>query len=246
MKVIVLSMMSVAGLAACAVADTETVGETRQNVIRYGNDIFYDNFNSYPEGPIAGKGGWELPPGAVSSCVVKAASSTDKNLDCTNDGSSNGQGALHRFVTPPGRDYHFQYDVWMQGVTEATHGKVFLEYGAGTGAGAIFQLASGCSPDNAGVYHAGIRVTFEYSGPVQPLLTDVDCGGHYRVACIWHDHGSVLQCGASRLPYDPVEADFKVINTPEPIGSFNLVRVLGGIGNRGGTTTYDKIQVLSD
>src|ERR1051325_8277268 len=245
MKVMMLSMMGVAGLGACGVADTETVGEATQEIL-YHNDIFYDNFNSLAPGPIAGQGGWESSPGAVSSCVVTTASNTDKNLDCTKDGGTNGQGALHRFVTPANRDYHFQFDVWMNGVHDATHGKVFLESGAGTGGSAIFQIASGCSPDNMGIYHAGIRVTFEYAGPVAPLLTDVDCNGHYRFACIWTDQASQLRCGAARLPADPLERDFQLINTPEPIGSFNLVRVLGGIGMRDGVTTFDKVQVLSD
>jgi hypothetical protein len=238
MKVIASSMMCIAGLAACAVTGDEDVGVASQ--ANFGNDIFYENFNSLQVGPVCGQGGWELPPGAASCCRVTAASNTDKNLDCSYDGSQNGQGALHRFITPPGRDYHFEYDVWMSGVTEATHGKVFLESGAGTGGNTIFQFASGCS---AG--HAGIRVTFEYGpGPVLNLLNDADCSGHYRVACNWSDHGWQLRCGASRLPADPVES--QVMNTPEPIGSYNLVRVLGGIGMRRGTTTYDKIQVLSN
>jgi len=241
MRAIVLGMMSLAGLAACGITDDESVGEARQE-IRYGNDIFYDNFNSLQPGPVAGQGGWELPVGAGSSCVVVADSSTDKNLYCSKDGSQNGQGALHRFFRPANRNYHFQFDTWMYNVVDATHGKVFLEDGLGTGQGTIFQFASGC--DNG---HAKIRVTFEYGpGPVLYLLDDADCYGHYRVACIWSDHGWQLRCGASRLPYDPVEANFQVMNTPEPIGAFSLVRVLGGIGMRQGSTVFDKIQVLSD
>lgn len=240
MKMIVLSMMSAAALAACGVADSEELGETSQ--ASFGRDVFYENFNSLNLGPVAGQAGWELPPGALNSCVVvPGMTNGDKNLDCSYDNSQNGQGALHRFITPPNRNYHLQFDVWMAGVTEATHGKLFLEKGAGTGAGTIFQLATGCSAN-----HAGIRVTFEYGGPVMNLLTDADCNGHYRVACIWHDDGLQLRCGASRLPYDPEEAQFQVMNTPEAIHAFDLVRVLGGIGPRRGTTTFDKIQVLSD
>lgn len=245
MKAIVLSMMGVAGLAACAVGDPETVGETSQ-AIGYPNDIFYDKFNFLALGSIHGQAGWIGSNGGTNSCIVVRGpenniDKSDKNLDCSYDGSQNGQGALHTFDRIPGRNYHFQFDTWTRGVTEATHGKVFIEDLPGDGSQTRFQFAIGCFQNRT-----GIRVTFEYSGPVANLLTDTDCTGHYRVACIWHDGGTQLRCGASRLPADPIESQFVVINTPEPIGTFSLVRVLGGIGMRFGTTTFDKVQVLSD
>src|SRR5262249_9022236 len=110
----------------------------------------------------------------------------------------------------------------------------------------IFQVITSCFQDNAGIKTTTIRVNFEYFPTATELLADAGCDGHYRVACIWADHGNQLRCGAARLPADPVESQFKVINTPEPIGSFSLGRLRGGIGNRAGTTYYDKVQVLSD
>jgi hypothetical protein len=247
MKAIVLSMMGVAGLAACAVSDPvsdpEAVGETSQAII-YPNDIFYDKFDSLALGSIHGQAGWVGSNGGANSCIVVPGVNSyngDKNLDCSYDGSQNGQGAFHTFSRIPGRNYHFQFDTWMSGVNEATHGKVFIEELPGNGSQTRFQFAIGCSGN-----HTGIRVTFEYGGPGATLLTDRDCTGHYRVACIWHDGGTQLRCGASRLPEDPREDQFAVINLPEAIGTFSLVRVLGGIGFRQGTTTFDKVQVLSD
>ena len=84
MRIIALSMIGIAGLAACGVTDAEPKGEVSQE-IRYGNDIFYENFNSLAPGPIAGQRGWELSPGANSSCVVVPTNTDDKNLECTND-----------------------------------------------------------------------------------------------------------------------------------------------------------------
>jgi len=252
MKVIVLSIMSITALAACA-TEPETVGEASQ-AISYPVDIFYDKFNSLNPGSIYGQAGWSIGAGTVNACQVVADSNTDKNLYCSDDGSQNGQGALHTFQRLPGHDYHFQFDAWMLGVTQATHGKVFIENYPGDGSNTVFQIALGCNPvvvpdpwtgASHLEYHAKIRATFEYHGETQKtLLEDVDCTGHYRVACNWHDGGWQLRCGASRLPYDPVEST--VIDTPEPLGPFSLVRVLGGIGFNRGTTVYDKVQVLSN
>ena len=241
MKVIVSSMMSVAVLAGCGVSEPESVSEASQE-IGYGNNIFYDKFDFDPSGPIAGNAGWTLPAGNVTSCIVVPGAGTDKNLDCSYNGATNGQGAMSTFDRPANRNYHFQFDVWMSGVTETVHGKVFLEHGSGDGGGVIFQIASGCTGGEV----AEISATFEYNGPTASLLAAKGCNGHYRVACIWHDAGNQLRCGASVLPYDPVESAFQLINTPEPLGPFNLVRVLGGIGYRNGTTTFDKVQILSD
>jgi hypothetical protein len=107
------------------------------------------------------------------------------------------------------------------------------------------QFAVGCT---------GIRATFEYHGSTQRTLMSHPCvnGPHYRVACVWHDGATSFRCGASVLPADPQEADFITIpalddsGAPETIGAFDRVRVLGGIGMRPGTTTFDKIQILSD
>ena len=77
-------------------------------------------------------------------------------------------------------------------------------------------------------------------------------GQRYRVACIWHDGGNAFRCGAAVYPQDPVEANFVTIpaldeyGQPETIGPFDRVRMLGGIGERVGTTTFDKVQILSD
>lgn len=239
MKAIVLSIVGVAGLGACGVADPEGVSETTQD-IEFRNDIFYDKFDSLNAGSINGQAGW------VGNCAVAPGIAPDKNLECTGGpGLPNGRGAQHAFFRPANRNYHFQFDVWTRGVVDATHGKVFLENPPGDGSTTILQFAIGCN---------NIRATSEYHANTTRTLLSFPCtnGPHYRVACIWHDGGTAFRCGASVLPNDPVEANFITIpaidenGAPEPIGAFDRVRVLGGIGERVGTTVFDKVQVLSD
>ena len=240
MKAIVWSMIVTASLGACAVTDREQIGETEQGV--FGNDVFYDKFDPLALGSIDGQAGW-----SGNCSVVSGLQRGDRNLACSGSPAlQNGQGAQHTFARPPNRNYHLQFDVWTDGVTDATHGKVFLENAPGDGSTAILQIAIGCT---------GIRGTFEYHGTTtRPLMPGHDCvnGPHYRVACIWHDGGNAFRCGASTLPADPDESQFVTIpatddhGNPESIGPFDRIRVLGGIGFRLGTTTFDKVQVLSD
>jgi hypothetical protein len=244
MKEQVLSMITVAALGACGVADPESIAEATQEAAqtsRFPVDVFYENFNRLNSGSINGQNGW------VGDCMVVPGVLPDKNLDCTGaPGLINGRGAQHSFYRPPNRNYHFQFDAWQSGVTEATHGKVFLENPPGNGSTAIIQFAIGCY---------GVRASFEYHGnTTKQLLSNSTClnNVHYRVACIWHDGGPEFRCGASVWPADPDESQFVSIpaigahGEPEYVGPFDRVRVLGGIGERLGTTTYDKIQVLSD
>jgi hypothetical protein len=192
-------------------------------------------------GPIAGQNGWTGERGVVPYAPP------DKNLECTGvNWLQNGQNAMHTFIRPPNRNYHLQFDVWTRDVVDSTHGKVFLEDYPGDGSHSILQIAIGC--DN-------IRGTFEYYGnTTQYLMPPHACvnGPHYRVACIWHDGGNAFRCGAAVYPNDPVESQFVTIpaldqyGNLETIGSFDRIRLLGGIGMRVGTTVYDKVQVLSD
>lgn len=239
MKVIVLSVIVAAGLGACGVSEPELLAEASQE-IEYHNNVFYEKFDPLPAGVINGHAGW------TGNCVVTPGLAPDKNLDCTGTaGLPNGQGAQRRFVRPPNRNYHLQFDVWTQGVSDATHGKLFLENYPGDGSTAILQIAVGCN---------NIRATYEYYALTTKTLLSFPCsnGPHYRVACVWRDGDTAFRCGAAVLPNDPVEANFVTIpavdvnGNPEPIGPFDRVRVLGGIGQRPGTTTFDKIQILSD
>lgn len=243
MKAIMWSMPAVAGLVACGVTEPqpapERVDEAAQALV-YGNDIFYDKFDPLAVGSIHGQAGW------TGACAVIPGVAPDKNLACSGvPGLTNGQNALHAFVRPAGRNYHLQFDVWSQGVADATHGKLFLENPPGDGSHTILQLAIGCN---------NIRATFEYhANTTRNLPGNFPCNaGHYRVACIWHDGGTEFRCGAAALPSDPVEASFVSIpainenGVPEPIGAFDRIRLLGGIGERTGTTIFDKVQVLSD
>jgi len=243
MTTIAWSMLAVAGLVGCGVTEPQSapqrVDEATSELV-YGNDIFYDKFDSLAAGSINGQSGW------AGACTVVAGAAPDRNLACTGSaGLTNGQQALHAFARPPGRNYHLQFDVWTQRVTDATHGKVFLENPPGDGSHTILQLAIGC--DN-------LRATFEYhANTTRTLPGSFPCNaGHYRVACIWHDGGTEFRCGAAALPSDPIEANFVAIpaiddnGVPEPIGAFDRIRLLGGIGGRTGTTVFDKVQVLSD
>src|SRR6185436_7672911 len=203
------------------------------------------NFNALNLGSINGQNGW------VGNCVVAPGEATnatrgDKNLECTGTpGLPNGQGALHAFERLPNRNYHVQFDVWTRGVVDGTHGKLFLENPPGDGTNTILQFAIGCN---------NIRATFEYHANTTRTLLSFPCsnGPHYRVACIWHDGGTEFRCGAAVYPNDPVEANFISIpalneyGVPETIGPFDRIRVLGGIGERVGTTTFDKVQDLAD
>jgi hypothetical protein len=232
MKVIVLSIVCAAGLGACA-AEPETLSETTQE-IDYPNNVFYDKFNFLNDGVIGGQGAW------TGNCVVAPYGLPDKNLDCTGQaGLQNGRQAMHAFATPRFRNYHLQFDVWTSGVVDGTHGKLFLEGPPGDGSNAIFQVAIGC--DN-------IRATFKYYGSTQRTLLSFPCsnGPRYRVRCIWREGGNSFRCGAAVYPNDPVEANFVTIPTLYPIATFDRVRMLGGIGERQGTTTFDKVQILSD
>jgi hypothetical protein len=235
MKAIVVSVICMTGMGACGVADPERTGEVTE-AINYGNNIFYDKFNDYYDGSINGQGGW------TGNCAV----TPDKNLGCTGGpGLTNGRGALNTFIRPANRNYHLQFDVWTQNVGVQTHGKVFLENPPGDGSHSIFQIVIGC--DN-------IRAVFEYHSNTTTELLHFPCSNdiHYRVACIWQDHGTYLRCGAAVYPYDPVEANFVTIpalgdgGAYEYIGDFDRVRVLGGMGESSGTTVFDKLQILSD
>jgi hypothetical protein len=239
MKAIVLSVIGITGFAACGVADPEQIGEATDEIV-FNNNIFYEKFDPLAVGSINGQSGW------AGDCLVAAAAAPDKNLECTGGpGLTNGRGAQSSFVRPPNRNYHLQFDVWTRDVVDSTHGKVFLEAPPGDGSNSILQIAIGC--DN-------IRATFEYHANTTRGLLSYPCsnGPHYRVVCIWHDGGDAFRCGASVLPNDPVEANFITIpaisqtGAPEPIGPFDRIRVLGGIGQRAGTTVFDKVQVLSD
>lgn len=231
MRATVLSMICAAGLGACAIDDPEQVSEATQG-IEYRNNIFYDKFDFHAAGSINGQGGW------TGNCVVAPGVPPDKNLDCTGaPGLQNGRGALNAFFRPAHRNYRLQFDVWTRDVTDSTHGKIFLENPPGDGTNAILQVAIGC--DN-------IRATYAYYGNSTRTLLAFPCtnGPHYRVVCTWRDYGNEFLCGASVLPYDPV--NFVSIPVPYAIGAFDRVRVLGGIGGRLGTTVFDKVQILSD
>src|SRR5262249_37275159 len=150
--------------------------------ITFGNNVFYDKFDFYAVGPIGGQGGW------TGDCSVAAAVAPDKNLRCTGaPGLVNGRQPMHTFSRPPNLACHLQFDVWTDGVTDPTHGKVFLENPPGDGTNSILQIAIGC--DN-------IRATFEYHPNTTHNLLTFPCsnGPHYRVACIWHDHGNAFHC----------------------------------------------------
>lgn len=253
MKTRVLSLIAMAALGACGVAESETpeiIAEASQaaseNAIKapgpWPVDVFYENFNNLNPGIINGQNGW------TGDCMVVAGPSAgDKNLDCTGGaGLQNGRGAMHSFYRPPGRNYHFQFDAWQTGVVDATHGKVFLENPPGDGSHAIIQFAIGCT---------GVRATFEYHGNTsRTLLSSPTCrnGVRYRVACYWQDGGTEYRCGASDTWEDPNPANFISIpalgnnGEQEYIGPFDRVRLLGGIGERVGTTTFDKVQVLAN
>lgn len=240
MRAIVLNLILAAGMGACAI-DPESLElqETTQE-IAFRNNIFYEKFDPLAAGVIGGQAGW------TGNCVVAPGAPPDKNLECTGTpGLQNGQGAMHAFQRPANRNYHLQFDVWTRGVVDSTHGKIFLENPPGDGSNALIQFAIGC--DN-------IRAAYKYYGNTSRTLLSFPCsnGPHYRVACVWHDGATYFRCGASVLPADPVEANFITIPTynqygqPETMGPFDRVRVLGGIGQRVGTTTFDKVQILSD
>jgi hypothetical protein len=243
MRVIGMSLFCLATLGACVadsegVADSEVVAETTQEVVRFGNNIFYDKFDFYQPGPIGGQGGW------TGNCMVAPGVAPDKNLDCTGTpGLPNGQGAMHTFYRPPNRHYHFQFDVWTRNVVDGTHGKVFLENPPGDGTNTVIQFAIGCN---------NIRATFEYHANTSTTLLSFPCsnGPRYRVACNWVDGGTEFWCGAAVYPNDPVEnirvPALSEYGYPEAIGAFDRVRFLGGIGERQGTSTFDKVQVLSN
>jgi hypothetical protein len=236
MKSIVLTVISMAGVA-CGVADPELSRATDD--INFGANVFYDKFDPDNVGTINGQG-W------TGNCQVVAGAGADKFLECTGGpGLTNGRGAQATFVRPPNHNYHLQFDVWTRGVVDSTHGKVFLEGPPGDGSNSILQIAIGCD---------GIRATFEYHANTTQGLMSFPCsnGPRYRVVCIWHDGGNAFRCGAAVFPNDPVEASFITIpaisgtGAPEAIGAFDRIRVLGGIGERVGTTAFDKVQVLSD
>jgi hypothetical protein len=238
MRAIVLSAMCTAALGACAVEATESVGEATQAV--YNNDIFYDKFNDLNQGVIGGQAGW------TGECEVVPYATPDKNLECSGPGFQNGRNAMHTFVRPPNRNYHLQFDVWLRDVTVSTHAKVLLEDPPGDGSHARMQIVIGC--DN-------IRAVFEYhNGTTQYLVPPGRCRNNvrYRIACIWRDGGDSFRCGAAEYPTDPVESQFVTIwarddyGNPERMGSFDRIRLLGGMGYSNGTAVFDKVQVLSD
>lgn len=235
MRATALSVIWIAGVG-CGVADPDRTGEVTE-AINYGNNIFYDKFDDYTPGSIDGQGGW------AGDCTAG-----NGVLSCTGGpGFPQGRGALNTFDRPANRNYRLQFDVWTVGVTLTPHGKLFLENPPGDGSKGILQVEIGCG---------NVSAIFEYHSNTQRDLLNFKCDGglgpRIRVVCIWHDLGTEFRCGAAMYPYDPEEANFITIPAVNDVGgyetihAFDRVRVLGGIGERTGTTVFEKLQILSD
>jgi len=199
---IVLVMSSV---GACAVSDGDDnpVTSDREQAI---TQIIGEKFDNLNVGNVDGQNGW------VGNCTVfpDENSKLNKYLKCVG-----GNGATKLVGFHGAGSYTSLVDIGPNSnVNVSTHGKIAYDNGTER----AFQILVGC--DN-------IRVAFQMSGPTAILAT-FPCGSltgppAYRVVCNWTTGGTVLSCGAARLPADPTV--FTDLALPSGMRPFDRVAI---------------------
>jgi hypothetical protein len=89
-------------------------------------------------------------------------------------------------------------------------------------------------------------VAFQLSGPTAALASfpcqSLTSPPLYRVVCNWSTGGTVLSCGASKLPQDPTS--FVALTVPGPLRPFNSVAISAFA--LAGATVLDKLFTWAD
>ena len=215
---IVLVMASV---GACAVSDGDdnVVTSDREQAI---TQLIGEKFDNLNVGNVDGQNGW------VGNCnvVPDENTKTNKYLKCVG-----GTGATKLVGFHGAGSYTLLVDIGPNAnVVNSTHGKIAYDNGTER----AFQILVGC--DN-------IRVAFQMSGP-QAILASFPCGSltgppAYRVVCNWTTGGTVLSCGAARLPADPTV--FTDLVVPSGIRPFDRVAI--STFALPGASLFDKVYI---
>ena len=203
--------------AACAVNEGEVTPATEE-VESEVTEIFRETWDGLYGGSVNGQNDWS------GNCVVVDA--PNKYLKCVGN-----RGASKYAGYRGAGSYTLLADVGPNSnVVNSTHGKLSLEGPQGR----AFQIIVGC--DN-------LRLAFQINGPTAHLLSfpcqSVSGPPAFRVVCNWSTGGTVLSCGASRLPADPTA--FVDLVVPGPIRPWDTVMV--STQDLPGASLFDKIYI---
>jgi hypothetical protein len=214
MVVVVLSSWS-----ACATDadETDPLTSERQQAI---SQIIGDKFDNLASGNIDGQAGW------VGNCVITDGRSANKYLRCVGNRNATKGVGYHGAGS-----YTSLVDLGPNiNVIDATHGKLAYDGPEGR----VFQIIVGCN---------NIRVAFQMGGPSVTLMT-FPCQSETgppasRVVCNWATGGTVLSCGASRLPEDPTV--FIPLGLPSALRPFDRVAI--STFDLPGASLFDKVYI---
>ena len=214
-----LMVVVVSSFTACATEADDASPRTsdREQAI---SQILGETFDDLVPGPIGGQNGWE------GDCVVVGGVPPNKNLRCMG-----GQFATKGVGFHGAGSYTTQIDLGPNNnVVNSTQGRVAYEGPEGR----VFQILVGC--DN-------IRVAAQMTGPVA-ILASFPCGSltrppTFRVVCNWSTGGTVLSCGAARLPNDPSNSDFIDLPLPRALRPFDRFSIISA--GAPGATFYDNV-----
>jgi hypothetical protein len=205
--------------SACTMDADETDPSTseRHQAI---NQIMGEKFDHLASGNVDGQDGW------VGNCVVTDARPPNKYLRCAGNRNATKGVGFHSAGS-----YTSLVDVGPNvNVLDATHGKIAYDGPEGR----AFQIIVGCN---------NIRVAFQMGGPSMTLLTfpcqSMTGPPASRVVCNWVTGGTVLSCGASRLPEDPTV--FIPLGLPSPMRSFDRVAI--STFDLPGASLFDKVYI---
>lgn len=215
---LLMTMLAVAYLGACAVSDDVDPPTSDQSSAI--SQIIGEKFDGLVTGNIDGQNGW------VGNCVVTDGTLPNKYLKCVGDRSATKSVGLHEAGS-----YTFLVDLSPNiNVVNSTHGKISLEGPQGR----VFQVIVGC--DN-------IRVAFQMNGPTLGLASfpcqSLTAPPQYRVVCNWSTSGRVLSCGAAKLPQDPTT--FTNLALPGPLRPFDSVAIMTFA--LPGASLFDKVYI---
>jgi hypothetical protein len=216
-QLLLVAAMLASGSGCAAEAATDPLTGQRQQAIR---QIIGEKLDNLASGNIDGQNGW------VGNCVVTDGAAPNRYLRCIGNRSATRGVGLHGAGS-----YTSLVDLGPNvNVIDATHGKITYDGPEGR----VFQIIVGCN---------NIRVAFQMGGTGATLLTfpcqSATGAPAFRVVCNWVTGGTVLSCGASRLPEDPTV--FIPLGLPSPLRPFDRVAV--STFDLPGASLFDKVYI---
>jgi hypothetical protein len=205
--------------SACAMDadETDPLTSERQQAI---SQIIGEKLDNLASGNVDGQNGW------VGNCVITDGAPPNKYLRCPGNRNATKGVGFHGAGS-----YTSLVDLGPNiNVIDATHGKIAYDGPDGR----VFQIIVGCN---------NIRVAFQMGGAGATLLS-FPCQSAtgppaFRVVCNWVTGGTVLSCGASRLPDDPTV--FIPIGLPSPLRAFDRVAI--STFDLPGASLFDKVYI---